>query len=131
MERYILVEVMAGSDDGVLWVTLGFSSTLEPDDVLHIVSGSQTLDRPPAAGDGLYLERCDQSLSRQDGAERVTVSRRSVQVELTEAAREDLGFADKHLVFDLESSLPGFPRALGIFQAMADQGQNVVVESAA
>jgi hypothetical protein len=37
MEEYELEEVSSGVEESFLWVTLGFSSELEENDVLHVV----------------------------------------------------------------------------------------------
>ena len=75
VERYVLEEVMSGADGGG-WVTLGFRSGLEPNDVLHIVaSGSRAI----------YLERFDQAYSLDAAAIAVRAGVSCVEVDLTDA----------------------------------------------
>jgi hypothetical protein len=119
MERHRLEEVMA-SPDQALWVTLGFSSALESNDVLHIVSSAN-------ADEGLYLERFDQGYSAIGGAESVVVLPTAVEVHLTESARGELAFESADLVFDGAEDVPGYDRAIDVFRAMARAGYPIRV----
>ena len=61
MERYRLEEVLFGTDEAVLWVTLGFVSSLCSYDVLHLVCGTEPAPQDEKLGlAGLYLKRFDQ-----------------------------------------------------------------------
>ena len=122
MERHRLEEVMA-SPDQALWVTLGFSSQLESNDVLHIVSSAN-------ADEGLYLERFDQGYSAVGGAESVVVLPTAVEVHLTESARRELAFESADLVFDGAEDVSGYDRAIDVFRAMARAGYPIRVEAA-
>lgn len=54
-ESFRIEEVMTGSDDGLLWLSLGFASAHDPLDVLHIACGTALTGDTEA--DALYLER--------------------------------------------------------------------------
>ena len=101
VERSVLEEVMSGADGGG-WVTLGFRSGLEPNDVLHIVaSGSRAI----------YLERFDQAYSLDAAAIAVRAGVSSVEVDLTDDAQRALAFAARSLAFDGADKLPAYEDA--------------------
>lgn len=58
--QHEVTEVFSGDDDGLLWLTLGFTSP-DPHDVLHIACGKTATG--VAGEDELYLERTDQDLA--------------------------------------------------------------------
>ena len=109
---------MSGAD-GAGWVTLGFRSGLEPNDVLHIVASG-----PPA----LYLERFDQAYSLDAAVIAVRAGASSVEVDLTDEAQRALAFAAPSLAFDGADKLPSYEDALRIFAAMARAGYPVRVD---
>jgi len=127
MPRFPLEEVSSGSGDGGLWVTLGFISDLEHNDVLHIVGGDADAARDHD-DKRLYLERFDQSYSCQHGGESVLVRRASIEVQLSEEAREELEFDDRSVLFDVPQDLDGYDDALTIFGEMSRAGSPVRVE---
>jgi hypothetical protein len=127
MTRYRLVEIMSGSDAG-LWVTLGFSSRMNRDDVLHIVTSSQPKAHGAKHAELLYVERFDQLYSCAEGAELVRVRPRSVEVHLSREAKRALAFGSGRWRFEVPPRLMGYRRAVRTFQAMSQVSQRVVVE---
>jgi len=119
---------MSGVHQGCHWVTLGFSSRLESQDVLHIVVGI-----PPATqlrrAARPYLERFDQSLASESGAKLVDVGGGRIQVHLTRAGQQELGFSDPVVVFTGASRLKGHSEALDRFRQMAQCTRYVVVNA--
>jgi hypothetical protein len=128
MPRFALEEVSSGADDGGLWVSLGFVSDLEANDVLHIVGGDADAARDQD-DKRLYLERFDQSYSCEHGGDSVLVRRVSIEIQLSEEAREELAFDDQTLVFDVPRRLDGFDDAVRIFGEMSRAGSPVRVEA--
>ncbi len=126
MERYTLEEIMSANDAAGLWVTLGFTSGREPNDVLHIVSDEQAAAMPE--DERLYLERFDQSYACDGGAELVRVRPDAVEVHLTHDAQAALGFSDAVVVFEVPPGLVGYAHAVQIFRGMARAGRRVEVE---
>ena len=121
MERYKLEEVMSGHEADCLWITLGFSSGLCANDVLHIVRGTVTDEKKSELGvAGLYLERFDQAYSCTGGAEHIAATPLSVQVRLNEKGRDALGFADTEVWFDASNNLAKYGEALEILQKMIE-----------
>ena len=93
MEQYELQEVTSGIEESSLWVTLGFSSELENNDVLHVVCATSVDDEDRSDGMvDLYLERFDQAYCCYGGAEDVLVGRASIEVRLNHKGREALDF---------------------------------------
>jgi hypothetical protein len=121
VERHRLEEIRSSADQG-LWVTLGFTSRLEANDVLHIVPGSS-----PDAADGLYLERFDQSYSATGGATSIVVRPTSVEIRLTEDARRQLAFESSDLVFESADAASGYEDAIHAFREMARLGYPIRV----
>ena len=124
MEYHQLEQVMSSSDEQ-LWVTLGFSSTLEHNDVLHIVPGAE-----PDGSDGLYLERFDQSYSIAGGARSIVVTPRTISIQLTDDARRELAFESTDLVFEAVAPVAGYQEAVQMFRKMALIGYPIRVEIA-
>ena len=125
MSRFALEEVSSGSNEG-LWVTLGFVSDLERNDVLHIIGGDADAVREHD-DKRLYLERFDQSYSCEHGGESVLVRPKTIEVRLSEEAREELHFDELSLVFEIPRSLDGYDDALKIFGEMSRAGSPVRV----
>jgi hypothetical protein len=88
MEQYALEEVMSGTEESCLWVTLGFRSELEKNDVLHIVCATTVdpRDRNGRMAD-LYLERFDQAYSCYGGADLVVATPSFVEVRMNDKVR--------------------------------------------
>ena len=126
MERYELQEIMSGSEPG-WWVSLGFTSKLERNDVLHLVASQ--LEGEAAGTEGrLYLERFDQMYSADGGASAVRVSLRSVEVDLTAEGQRRLSFASRTLSFDKAERIAAFTDARRIFRLMERAGYSVSVD---
>src|SRR5262245_61080439 len=113
MERYSLQEVMSGDEESCMWVSLGFTSELEANDVLHIVCGNpvEAEDRD-GAFDGLYLERFDQAYGCYGGAELVRVTPLFIEVRLNKKGSEALDFIDGGVTLDVPTGLVGYGDAL-------------------
>jgi hypothetical protein len=112
MEQYGLEEVMSGGEESCLWVTLGFSSKLEEDDVLHIVCATSVDDQDRRGGMvDLYLERFDQAYCCYSGADVVLVGDVSVEVRLNAKGCEALDF-DGGVVLQVPNGLDGYQDAV-------------------
>jgi hypothetical protein len=120
MERYRLDEVMSGTEETYLWVTLGFSSEVEKNDVLHIVCATEVelQDREHGMAD-LYLERFDQVYCCYGGADLVLATPVSVEARLNEKGRQALDFDGGGVTFDVPTALAGYEDALQILQKMS------------
>jgi hypothetical protein len=125
-QRYSLKEVMSGAAPS-RWVTLGFTSTLEANDVLHIVA-SEHAGEEAGPDRTLYVERSDQAYSAERGARAVHALANSVEVELTAEAQRALRFSTRLLSFDGAEQLPGYADARRIFKEMAQAGYPVELE---
>lgn len=119
MERYRLEEVMSGTEESCLWVTLGFSSETEPNDVLHIVCATEVelQDRELGMAD-LYLERFDQAYCCYGGAESLLATAVSLEARLNEKGSQALAF-DGGVTFDVPPALAGYEDALQILREMS------------
>src|SRR5688572_9504081 len=133
MEEYRLEEVASGVEAGSLWVSLGFSSQLEENDVLHLVCAT-TVDAGDRNGEtaDLYLERFDQAYSCSGGAELVLIAPSSVHVRLNEKGCEALDFVGGGVSFSVPAGLKGYEEAIEIFRRMAalECGKRVRVQIA-
>ena len=124
MERYKLEEVMSGRETDCVWVTLGFSSPLCANDVLHIVRGPARDDESSTRGmAGLYLERFEQGYSCYGGVEHIAATPLSVRVRLTEKGRTALDFANTDIWFDVSNDLAKYDDALAALQQMMRSNQ--------
>jgi hypothetical protein len=126
VEHWPLEEIMSGDEPG-WWVTLGFTSPLEPNDPLHIVA-SEPVGAPAGTDGRIYLERFDQAYSADPGATEVRVRNQAVEFDLTEEAQRSLAFGAPNLSFDGAGELPGYSDALRIFRAMQEAGYAVRIE---
>jgi hypothetical protein len=119
MEAYGLEEVMSGVEESCLWVTLGFSSQLEENDVLHVVCATavDAEDRNGGMAD-LYLERFDQAYSCYSGAESILVAPSSVEVRLNDKGCEALDFVGGGVSFTVPAGLEGYMQAVEILRRM-------------
>lgn len=133
MERYALEEVMSGTEESCLWVTLGFTSELEDNDVVHIFCATtvDAQDRDEGMAD-LYLERFDQSYSCYGGADLVVAAPSSVEVRLNEKGSEALDFEGGGVSFQVSAELKGYQDALEILRRMSalECGKRIRVEVA-
>jgi hypothetical protein len=131
MERYNLEEVMSGLEDSCLWVTLGFSSRLIANDVLHIVCATTAnlRDRELGTAD-LYLERFEQAYSCYGGAEQITATPSSVQIRLNKKGSDALCFKGAGVWFSVPNDLANYTEALRILQQMTalEHGKRLVVD---
>lgn len=132
MERYPLDEVTFGVEDSCLWVTLGFSSPLERNDLLHIVCATSVdaQDRRSGMAD-LYLERFDQAYSCYGGADLVLVTPALVDLRLNARGCDALRF-DGAVMLDVPESLHPYRDALLIFRRMLglECGARIRIEGA-
>ena len=127
MKRYRLKTVASGANAG-LWVSLGFTSSLERKDVLHIVSGDQATAAGARSRARLYVERFEQLYSCNGGGELVRVRPTSVEVHLTAKAEHLLSFESGVLLFEFEKRLPGYAEAVRTFRAMTRVSQRVEIQ---
>jgi hypothetical protein len=114
-------------------VTLGFSSVLEANDVLHVVCATSVEDEDRREGTvDLYLERFDQAYSCHGGADEVLVGFASIEVKLNEKGREALGF-DGGVSFRVPAGLDKYQDALAILRQMSglECGKRIRVDIAA
>lgn len=125
-----LEEAMAGEEDLSLWVTLGFTSEVEPNDVLHIVVAKDADEQSRHLGhDTVYLERYDQRLSCYAGASEIRFSERTVELDLTEDGKEQLEFSTP-IRFMACYRVAGFRDAVQILRRMASlPGGRMIRES--
>src|SRR3989442_4323368 len=133
METFTLEQIGSGVDMiGCIWVTLGFSSALQSNDVLHLVCPEEVSpeERRQRQGlDGLYVERFDQSLGCYHGVDRVTVKGRCIDVEFNAQGAKQLQFAGP-VTFIAPEGLSGFDQAVETFRAIARCEDGSVVEVA-
>lgn len=116
---------MAGEEPG-WWVTLGFTSSLEPNDRLHIVA-SELLGQPAGTDGRIYLERFDQLYSADPGATEVRLLEDSIEVDLTDEARHALAFTASTLSFDGAAVFESFREVRRVLRAMQRAGYAVRV----
>ena len=115
---------MSGRETDCVWVTLGFSSQLCANDVLHIVRGPARDGENSEIGmSGLYLERFEQAYSCYGSAEHIVATSLSVQVRLNEKGRTALGFANAEIWFDVSDNLTKYDEAFEILQQMTQSNQ--------
>jgi hypothetical protein len=132
MEQYELHEVMSGTEESSLWVTLGFSSELEVNDFLHIVCATSVDDQDRQGGMvDLYLERFDQASCCYGGADLVLVGQASVEVRLNPKGCEALDF-DGGVVFQVPTGIDRYQDAVTILRTMSalECGKRIRVEVA-
>ena len=118
-ERHVLKWVKSGELEDTLWVSLGFTSTLETDDRLHVVCAT-TFDAQDIKHrmDTIYLERFDQAYSCYHGAQSIEVTSNGVRLKLNAHGRKSLDFRE-HLHLALpKGALRGWKSALRVFAKM-------------
>jgi hypothetical protein len=134
VKRFRLKTIASGKKAG-LWVSLGFSSSLTPRDVLHVVSTDQTTPAGSRSRRRLYVERFDQLYSCNGGCDLVRVGPKSIEVHLTPKAAHLLSFKSNVLLFEFDKRPPrwpgrqgGYAQAVDVFRAMADVNRRVEVQ---
>ena len=131
MERYVLEEVMSGIDKWCLWVTLGFSSKREKNDVLHLVCATTVDPTSRARGmANLFLERLDQDESCYPEDVTVVAARTGVTIRLNKKDAKALFFKPGLLSFQAPPRLPGYADALKMLKRMSamECGRRIRVE---
>jgi hypothetical protein len=132
MEQYTVEEVMSGIEDSCLWVTLGFSSELKENDVIHIVC-AKTVDEQDRKGGmaDLYLERFEQAYCCYGGADQVLVTPSSLEVQLNEKGSEALDLDGGGVSFQVPTGLAGYEDAMEILRKMSalECGQRLRVDA--
>jgi hypothetical protein len=117
---YGVVEISSGLHEETLWVSVGFSSDLESQDVLHFVCALEVDDQDRRLGhNAIYLERFDQAYSCYAGAEAVLVGAKGIDVKLNAHGCENLSLPQS-VEFVVTSSLKGWEDAQAIFRRMQD-----------
>ena len=128
METYNLVEILSGEDENCLWVTFGFSSDLQEQDVLHVVCGKSVEDENRCNDtDGIYLERFDQAYSVEGGADSIHISPTVIHVGLNAKGQEALDFKGP-VTFPVPKGLKGLSEAYVVFNRMHEYENYIQVE---
>lgn len=130
LKRYRLLTIASGSNAG-LWVSIGFSSLLKRNDVLHVVAGEQPRPGGAQSRARLYVERFDQIYSCDGGAECVRVRPQSIEVHLTPKAAHLLSFESNVLLFECERRPSGYAKAMDTLREIARVNRRVKVEEVA
>ncbi len=119
MKVYDLAGIKSGEFNKVYWVTLWFSSTIEKNDVLHIVADTSFNAQQIKHGtDGVYLERFTQRLACYKGADSIVIGKRSVTVTLNKVGRSALKLP-KGVRFLHKKADKAFTSAKAIFRKMS------------
>ena len=118
MMTFPIEEIMSGEEDDVFWVSIGFSSELEANDVLHIVCAKSS-DQATRDNDveSVYLERFDQAYSCYGGTSEISASSDAISVTLTAHGQQALDLPDC-LCF-INRDTPGYSEALATLQTMS------------
>lgn len=119
-----IVEAQSGDGDGMLWLSLGFVSTHDPLDVLHIACGQQTTG--DAGCDALYLERTDQDLACSGEVRELRVGAMNVELVLTPAGAQALSLPE-HVRFTFHGQPGLHAQAAAQLARMAAAGQACIV----
>jgi len=128
MKRFRLKSIASGANAG-LWVSLGFTSSLKRQDVLHVVSGDQATVAGARSQRRLYVERFDQLFSCNGGCELVRVRPKSIEVHLTPKAAHLLSFETGVLLFERENRLARYADAIDTFRAIARVNRRVEIQN--
>lgn len=103
--RYEVEEIMSGTGEECLWVTVGFASDLEDLDVLHIVCATECNCQHSDVGQNrIYLERFDRAYSCYGGAECIEIQKSKIRFELNAHGVEELDFRST-VEFDVPPNL--------------------------
>jgi hypothetical protein len=127
MKRFRLKSIASGENAG-LWISLGFTSSLKRQDVLHVVSSDQATGAGARSRRRLYVERFDQLYSCSGGCVLVRVGPKSIEVHLTPKARHLLAFETGVLLFRRERRFAGYAAAIATFRAIARVNRRVEVQ---
>lgn len=122
-ESFRIEETTTGSDDGLLWLSLGFASANDPLDVLHIACGAAQTGG--AEVDALYLERTDQSLACSGQVLQLRAEMDHITLHLTPAGASALRLAE-HVRFDFSTPSALHAQALAQLARMAAAGQGCI-----
>jgi hypothetical protein len=130
MATFDLVEISAGVHEETLWVSVGFSSDLEDQDVLHVVCALEVDDQDRRLGhDAIYLERFDQANSCYAGAEEIAIGAEGIELKLNAHGCESLSLPQS-VMFVVSSTLKGWGNAQAIFRRMRDLECGRVIRAA-
>jgi len=88
-----IVEVHSGDGNGLLWLSLGFVSAHDPNDVLHIACGQQATGDPD--DDALYLERTDQDLACSGEVRALRIGVTTVELTLSPKGAQALALPER------------------------------------
>jgi hypothetical protein len=117
-ESFDVVEISSGLHEETLWVSVGFSSELEDQDVLHFVCALELDDQDRRLGhNAIYLERFDQAYSCYAGAEAILIGVKGIDLKLNAHGCESLSLPQS-VEFVVTSALKGWEDALTIFRRM-------------
>lgn len=122
--HFAIAEVMAGDDNGLLWLSLGFASAHDPLDVLHIACGAAPTG--DAEADALYLERTDQDLACSGEVLQLHAAGDHLALHLTPAGAAALRLGE-HTRFDFATQPGLYAQAVAQLARMANGGQACVV----
>jgi len=129
-QEFKVLEIRSGEHEGILWVSVGFASDAKEDDLLHFVCALSVDAQDRKLGhNSMYMERSDQGLSCYSGAEKIVVSRNSIDLKLNVRGRKSLALP-KQVVFSASNRLNGWAAALKVFGRMALQECGRVLDAA-
>jgi len=118
MVTFPIVEIMSGEEDAIFWVTLGFSSELETNDVLHIVCAkSPDLATRESGMESIYLERFDQAYSCYGGVTGIATSSDAITVTLNAHGQQALNLP--RCVRFINQETFGYSAAVSTLQTMS------------
>lgn len=118
-ETYEVEEISAGVVDNCLWVSIGFSSRIEKQDVLHVVCAMSVDAQDRKLGhDSIYLERFDQAYSCYSGAERIAIEPQDIHVALNPQGSKALSLP-RSVSFAVPPRLKGWSVASRVFKRMS------------
>jgi len=118
-ETYEVEEISAGVADDCHWVSIGFSSSIEKQDVLHVVCALSVDAQDRKLGhDSIYLERFDQAYSCYSGAEKISVGLQDIHFALNPEGGKALSLP-RSVSFAVPPRLKGWSAASRIFKRMS------------
>lgn len=116
MQEFEIQEIMQGEEVDVFWVSVGFESDQNVDDVLHIVCAKAIDEQDIELGhDTIYLERHDQSFSCYGGADFIDIASNKITVQFNAIGSESIGLTGK-VIFSSKNSLT---EAVNILEEMS------------
>ena len=93
MEEFDLKWIDSGKEDSSLWISLGFSSKLKEEDVLHVVCATEVDEQDRKLGmNSIYLERIDQDLCCYNGSPKIIVGKNTIEIHMNRKGRKELKF---------------------------------------